>query len=92
MSTQTVTVRQVHGESVESTSWSPVIAQLRAHTVDVVMFDNQDLDIPPAALRNMAECASASGTPEDVGESFVIGAGAPDQVAAAIFDAVAATW
>jgi pimeloyl-ACP methyl ester carboxylesterase len=50
----------------------------------------QDRNIPVAAQRFMAERAGSKGTREVAGASHAISVGAPDQVSAAILDAVGA--
>ncbi|WP_433286223.1 alpha/beta fold hydrolase [Pseudonocardia sp. CA-142604] len=52
------------------------------------VFGDQDRNIPVEALRFMAERAQSKGTREVAGASHAISIGAPDQVTAAILDAV----
>lgn len=52
------------------------------------VFGDQDLNIPVAAHRFMAERASAKGTREIAGASHAVGVSDPDAVAATILDAV----
>jgi pimeloyl-ACP methyl ester carboxylesterase len=54
------------------------------------VFGDQDRNIPVAALRYMAERAESKGTREVAGASHAISVSAPDQVTAAILDAVGA--
>jgi pimeloyl-ACP methyl ester carboxylesterase len=54
------------------------------------VFGGQDRNIPVAALRYMAERAGSKDTREVAGASHAISIGAPDQVTAAILDAVGA--
>jgi pimeloyl-ACP methyl ester carboxylesterase len=54
------------------------------------VFGDQDRNIPAEALRFMAERAGSKGTREVAGASHAISVSAPDQVTAAILDAVAA--
>jgi pimeloyl-ACP methyl ester carboxylesterase len=54
------------------------------------VFGDQDRNIPVQALRFMAERAGSKGTREVAGASHAISVGAPDQVTAAILDAVGA--
>jgi pimeloyl-ACP methyl ester carboxylesterase len=54
------------------------------------VFGDQDRNIPVAVLRFMAERAGSKGTREVAGASHAISISAPDQVTAAILDAVAA--
>jgi pimeloyl-ACP methyl ester carboxylesterase len=55
------------------------------------VFGDQDRNIPAEALRYMAERAGSKGTREVAGASHAVSVGAPDQVTAAILDAVGAT-
>ena len=54
------------------------------------VFGDQDRNIPVELLRFMAERAQSKGTREVAGASHAISIGAPDQVTAAILDAVGA--
>jgi pimeloyl-ACP methyl ester carboxylesterase len=54
------------------------------------VFGDQDRNIPAEALRFMAERAGSKSTREVAGASHAISVGAPDQVTAAILDAVGA--
>ncbi len=52
------------------------------------VFGDQDLNIPVAAQRWMAERAGAKGSREVAGASHAVSVGAPDEVTATILDAV----
>jgi pimeloyl-ACP methyl ester carboxylesterase len=54
------------------------------------VFGDQDRNIPVQTLRYMAERAGSKGTREVAGASHAVSVGAPDQVTAAILDAVGA--
>jgi pimeloyl-ACP methyl ester carboxylesterase len=55
------------------------------------VFGDQDLNIPVAALRFMAERAQSRGTREVAGGSHALSVSAPDAVAAVVLEAVTAT-
>jgi pimeloyl-ACP methyl ester carboxylesterase len=52
------------------------------------VFGGSDLNIPPAALRFMAERAASRGTREVAGASHAVAASRPDEVVGTILDAV----
>lgn len=52
------------------------------------VFGDEDLNVPLAALRFMAERASSKGTREATGASHAVGVSNPDAVAETILDAV----
>jgi pimeloyl-ACP methyl ester carboxylesterase len=55
-----------------------------------LVFGDQDRNSPVEALRFMAERAGSKGTREVAGASRAVSVGAPDEVTAAILDAVGA--
>ena len=54
------------------------------------MFGDQDLNIPVALHRFLAERAGSKGTREVAGGSHALSVSRPDEVAATILDALAA--
>ena len=54
------------------------------------MFGDQDRNIPVEAQRFMAERAGSKGTREVAGASHAVSIGAPDEVTAAVVDALGA--